>query len=79
MKSIQVRLFGAFRNYQQELNLEIEPETTVQDIKKILFQHFDDQKLVHESAIADEKQILLPDELIGSRTWLAILPPVCGG
>lgn len=79
MKSIQVRLFGAFRNHQQELNLEIEPEATVQDLKKILSRHFDDQNLVQASALADEKQILLPEELIGSRTWLAILPPVCGG
>lgn len=79
MKSIQVRLFGAFRNYQQELNLEIDSGATVQDLKEILFSHFDDKKLVQESAIADEKQILLPDELIGLRTWLAVLPPVCGG
>ncbi len=79
MKSIQLRLFGAFRKYQPELNLEIDSRATVQDLKEILLGYFDDEKLVLESAIADEKQILLPGELIGARTCLAILPPVCGG
>lgn len=79
MKLIQVRLFGAFRNYRDELNLEIDSQATVQDLKEILLGHFENKKLVQESAIADEKQILLPSDLIGSRTWLAILPPVCGG
>ena len=79
MKSIRVRLFGAFRNYQDELNLEIDSQATVQDLRRALLDYFDNQALVMQSAIADEWQILMPDELIGSRTWLAILPPVCGG
>lgn len=79
MKLIQVRLFGAFRKYQPEITLEIALNATVQDLKETLLNLFDDKKLIMESAIADEKQILLPQELIGSRTWLAVLPPVCGG
>ncbi len=79
MKLITLRLFGAFRNYKDTLQVEIDSGATVQDVKRLLLEYFDNPSLISESAIADDKQILASQDLIGDRSHLAVLPPVCGG
>ena len=88
MKTIEVKLFGAFRKYipQGTVNIDIDKPCTVTEFKNIFFQQiikinpdFVDIDLVCESALANEQQILEENANIEGNLKLAFLPPVCGG
>ncbi|MFN8370696.1 MAG: MoaD/ThiS family protein [Bacteriovoracaceae bacterium] len=88
MFKIKVRIFGAFRKYFEAPTLEItlEEQVTVSSFKQIFQKNlkalncnFNEDKLVEESAIASEDEILTDNFIINQIMNLAILPPVCGG
>jgi len=89
MTEIQVRLFGAFKNFSSDspsMTLDFqEPKAreglSVSEIKAALSLKLgpDAQALIQESVLATEDRVLLPEDWIPSGSKLAILPPVCGG
>lgn len=89
MIQVQVRLFGAFRNFSPEspfiaLNLnqhEAADAITVSQIKDALSHHLgpDAHALIQDSVLATEDRVLLPEDQMSASSKLAILPPVCGG
>ncbi len=85
---VKLRIFGAFRKYFHESTLEVflEDKMNVSDFKKVLIKRFkeldvgfNDERLVLESAIASDDEILTDDFELIETSNLAILPPVCGG
>lgn len=88
MKTIEVRLFGAFRKYIPSgvIQITVDKPSAATEIKlKILqqiqieFPTFKEESLIHESALANEKEILYEDMIVNESHQLALLPPVCGG
>ena len=85
--TITVRLFGAFRNYSSEesITLKLASNSTVEDVRTSIATFFQkntenfDCKLIEESVIATDDQILDPQATLLPNAKLAILPPVCGG
>ncbi len=83
---IELRLFGAFRDYQSELCLRVPKGTTVAQLKTIVggilnarhadFRH---QALLADSAIGSPRQVLADSTPLTETCELAVLPPVCGG
>lgn len=80
-----IRLFGAFRNLQNDPELKLETDAkTVRELRQALAKHFSDVKpgfdavgLLAKSAIANEKEVLQDTSPVSDR--LALLPPVSGG
>ena len=92
MIQIELRLFGVYRKYVKNSNsvhFELDDSIaviTAHEIKKKLAIYLSqfpashsDIELIADSAIANEKKILFPEEQILNSCSLAILPPVCGG
>lgn len=88
MIHIELRLFGAFRKYSESASIAIEipNKCSVSSLKESIAMELmrrrpdlDESRLVFESALANEKEILRDHEDIQSSCSLAILPPVCGG
>ena len=89
MIDVEVRLFGAFRSYGPPsalVSLAVPESATVSTLKKALAAAlrglnpgFQDERLIEDSAIADERSVLAADAVIRKPCRLAILPPVCGG
>ena len=79
--TMTLRLFGAFRKYGEIIEITLPAGCSVQDIKNKLAEKFDanDGALVHDSAVANDNEIINTDCLFNEDTELAILPPVCGG
>lgn len=78
---ITMRLFGAFRKYGEIAHFFVPSGSSVLDIKKALVKklELDDPALVHDSAIANDNEIIGGDAVFTQDAHLAILPPVCGG
>lgn len=89
MIEIEVRLFGAFRKYQQKGNIlrfQARDDIDVISLKRLLSEHLQSQypgdaieALVGESAIADDVRVLPENHVFDRNCTLQILPPVCGG
>jgi molybdopterin converting factor small subunit len=88
MNSVQIRLFGAFRNYSNESEITVETDSalSLQEVKAGLLKKLsvsgkEDaiQTLLSQSAVANETRVLGESELVLPGMKLAILPPVCGG
>lgn len=83
MKTITVtmRLYGAFRKYQDSVTFSVPAGSPVSDIKDSLGRTLGPQAfdLVMDSVIANDKTILPPDFIVDEDISLSILPPVCGG
>jgi molybdopterin converting factor small subunit len=88
MNSVQIRLFGAFRNYssESEIVVEIESALSLDQIKAGLLKKLSAvgkedaiKTLLSQSAVANESRVLGESDLILPGMKLAILPPVCGG
>lgn len=90
MITVELRLFGAFRKYSEDSSISIEiPQKNcrVSALKEGIASELvrrrpdlkDSNKLVFESALANEKEVLRDNDEIQSSCTLAILPPVCGG
>lgn len=84
---ISIRLFGVFRKFHNSpVVVPIAANTSVSAAKtalghelKKLNPAFSDFELLEKSALADERRVLTPDEIVKAGSSLAILPPVCGG
>ena len=79
MIEIEMKMFGAFRKYQnQQIRLSFESPVSVDQIKLTLFKQLA-EKLIFDSALANEIEVLPPDAILSQSCTLSILPPVCGG
>ncbi len=79
---IKLQLFGAFRKYGSEIELEIAEGGLVFDLRKSLENSLgeDSSRLIKISRFATDKIMLDDDsEINNNMTGLAILPPVSGG
>jgi molybdopterin converting factor small subunit len=83
-----LKLFGALRKYGENstLNVSLPEFCLVSDLKVQLSKHleatypgFTDSGLLAECAFATEDRVLAPHEAIPQTSFLAVLPPVCGG
>lgn len=84
-RTIQVKLFGGFRQFRTESMLTVETDhgSTVADLRKNVARVFADDdnalSLLKASAFATDKRVLDEDESVPDDADLALLPPVCGG
>lgn len=78
---ITIRLFGAFRQYGENISFTMPAGCTVAAVKQKLGDVLKaDQQLIGDSALANDNEII--DDLstvLTQDSHLAILPPVCGG
>ena len=81
MITITMRLFGAFRQYGETVEVRVQPGSRVSVIKGALGNILGEkaQNLIHDSVLADEKAILPGEYVVDKDVQLSILPPVCGG
>lgn len=86
--NVEITLFGSFRKFDNgtPVILNLPQGTNLNTIRNGLlaeltkrYPDFNQQSLIDESALADEKQILDDSYIINQDVRLAILPPVCGG
>lgn len=79
--TITMRLYGAFRKYQDSLTLSVPAGSPVATIKEALGNVLGPQAkdLVMDSVIADDRAILPPGFVVDRDSSLSVLPPVCGG
>lgn len=86
-QNVNIRLFGAFRNYISEpsVTLEVETGSTARYVRSSLEKYLMgkaenfDSKIIEESMLATEDAVLELDDAVPQGVSLAILPPVCGG
>lgn len=79
--TVTVRLFGAFREYGESVTFQVAPAISVLDVKERLGKELGvkDTTLIHDSAIANDDEIIGNNAVLTQDSLLAILPPVCGG
>ena len=84
---VEVKLFGAFREFEPEakLLLELAADAQVADVRRALsahagehWPHFSPTLLAH-SAFASEHAVLREGDPIPADGRMAVLPPVSGG
>lgn len=83
-QAIEIRLFGAFRQYHAgaSLRLELPESATVAELRQAFGRQFDDanaRSLLKASAFATDEAVLDEDDTVPAGQNLSILPPVCGG
>ena len=87
-KSIRVKFFGSLREFGDAKTAEIVINTapSVKELRSALFNHLMQShpgskatEILKDSAFADERSVLSPDATLEGRSWIAVLPPVCGG
>lgn len=83
---ITLQTFGAFRQFGQNIPLELSDEAKVADLRKPLIAaltefnaSFDIAGLVESSRFATETEILEEDAILQNGCLITILPPVSGG
>jgi len=81
MIKIDVRLFGAFRKYGENISLSVPSGSSMQEIKNKLAEELSltEMDLINDSAMANDNEIIGSDFIFTQDSELAILPPVCGG
>lgn len=82
-RSINVRLFGAFRqgNPESSLTVEIPDQGRVADLRQAMATALDSENarsLLQASAFATDSAVLDDHDPVPERE-ISILPPVCGG
>lgn len=84
----KVNLFGAFRQYGDGENIELDlpANISLRQLRQAFIRrlleidpHFRQQELVFASAFADKNGVLNDEKITTILGELAILPPVCGG
>lgn len=84
---LDIKLFGAFRKFQNEpVVLHVPTGTTAAEVKTALWETLEktkpgvaDASLIASSALATAQAVLADDDTLNQSQSLAILPPVCGG
>ena len=88
MLEIQVRLFGAFRDFADlpTLSITCAPGTSIAELRQKMQQNLMASKsgshadeLLKQSVFADEQAVLGETFILDRSQVLAIIPPVCGG
>lgn len=79
--TLTIDLFGAFRglNHTGPLRVTVQHGATLAEIKQHIGELLGNTKLVHVSALANERHILPRDYVATEDAALVILPPVSGG
>lgn len=79
--TISMRLFGAFRQYGETVDVAIRCGSSAGAVKKALGNVLGAQAvpLINDSVLADNDSILPGDYVFDQDINLSILPPVCGG
>lgn len=87
-KPIRVKLFGSLREFGDAKSAEllISSVPSVKGLREALFNHLAQThpgskaaEILKDSAFADERSVLSADATLEGRSWVAVLPPVCGG
>ncbi|PCI87038.1 MAG: hypothetical protein COB24_07605 [Hyphomicrobiales bacterium] len=83
---ITLQTFGAFRQFGQNIRLELSDDAKVADLRSPLIAalaefgaNFDIAGLVGSSRFATETEILEEDAILHNGNLITILPPVSGG
>jgi molybdopterin converting factor small subunit len=78
---ITMRLFGAFRKYGENVSFAVPAGCTVTAVKEKLAEvlKLSDKKLLMDSVLANDNEIIDGCAALTRDSSLAILPPVCGG
>jgi len=78
---INMRLFGAFRQYGDSVEISVEEGSSVSAVKQALVGVLGAQvrDLIADSVVANDDSILPGDFVLDEGAKLFILPPVCGG
>jgi len=79
--TITMRLFGAFRQYGETVDITIRSGSSAAAVKKALGNVLGAQALplIEDSVLANDNTVLPGDYVFDEDTKLSILPPVCGG
>ncbi len=79
--TITMRLYGAFRSYQDCVSLSVPAGSPVAAIREALCRALGPQArdLVMDSVFANDTTILPSGFVIDADSTLSVLPPVCGG
>lgn len=79
--TITMRLFGAFRKYGEKVVFTMPSGCGAAAVKEKLAEVLGhvDKNLIHDSALANDNEIIGIDAVLSKDARLAILPPVCGG
>lgn len=79
--TVSMRLFGAFRKFGENVSFTVPAGSGIGDVKRRLAEVLDaaDAKLISESALANDDEVLDARAVFTQDCRLAILPPVCGG
>ncbi len=84
--TLQIKLFGAFRQFQNgPVTLELPSGISVAEVKTALWEKLQEIKpgadlaLLNASALASSSSVLEANTRLTESQSLAILPPVCGG
>ena len=78
---INMRLFGAFRKYGESVDFTVPAGSTAGKVKERLAEvlKLSDAVLIRDSALANDDAIIDGGAILTRDSFLAILPPVCGG
>ena len=85
---LTLKLFGVLRKYGENASVELMlPQyASVSDLKAQLNQYlekahpgFSDSGVLAECAFATNERVLMANEAIPETSFIAVLPPVCGG
>lgn len=84
MRTVDVRLFGAFRQFGAEptLRVNVAENATIADVRTAIGARLEGnnvQSLLSASAFATDDRMLNDADTVPAGPELAILPPVCGG
>ncbi len=77
--NINIKFFGSFRKFGESININIPNGSSVFTAKQLLQKELNDNKLVTDSVLANDTDILQYNDIIDDDAPLSILPPVCGG
>ena len=83
---VKLQLFGAFRKYGNEMQIDLPDDSVVADLRPKIFGVLSDKNLgidakalIESSRFSNDEEILEEDSVINENDNLAILPPVSGG
>lgn len=78
---IQIKYYGAFKEFGSQTEISLRGGCSLEEVKSALVEKIGENQsdLVHDSAIANDTEILSQYTIFNDDTALSILPPVCGG
>lgn len=77
--TIHMKFFGAFRKFGETLDFCVPAGSNIAAVKTALQEKLNGERLVMDSALANDNAILHDSHILNDDARLSILPPVCGG